>query len=848
VKIALPPSASTLVMLAALVSPTLAQTPQPVLSTDAISPARFVSAHGQRALLMGYSGAGLEAWTYPFQLFTNYRLQIVPAGATSAIDADAILQRIEVRPDSTTRIYVGPDFTVREQLYVPLDQPGVILSYQVEGRRAIDLRVTFLPVLDLMWPAGVGGQDLRWSDPLSGYEVWQATTGYRAIIASPQAIAHSDVVNSTHREDFTQSVLLRPSHGAAEVFATLEEASAPDGSALRTLQQQEPTLRAASLAHIEAVLAHGIQIHTPDENLNRAIENSRLALDEAWVCNPRIGCGETAGYGPSRPMRRPQYAWFFAGDGMVATEALLATSDTDRARDELNFILKYQNPANGMIWHEISQSAGFIDWAGKYPYMYVHIDLSFDFLSTVADYYLRTGDIDFLRHNWDHLAAAWSFCRSLVNPATALPQIPAGKEGGNEQDRMREDVGLSATWVSAADAFRQIALATGHNDEAAAASQAADAARKALAARYWNAQSGYWIAGFNVAGAPMTDQRAHPGLFGRGFIPAAQEDTALDRLAGSDFETDWGTRSMSSQSARFDPDSYAAGSVSALLTADTSEAFWRDHRPAIASSVFESLLPWLQLDSLGHVHEVAAGDVWHPQVESVPEQTWSSAGLLHAAIRGLLGIDVDAPQHRLTLAPHLDPHWGEVSIAQIAVGTAQVAATLDQKSGELDATFTAQGGNAHLTFAPEIPLGATAVHALVDEHATPVTLDQHDEDAHARVEIDLTHAPTHCRILYSGGVRISVPATYPALGAASRQVKLTAVHLAGHQLTLYADIAGQDDAFVDLQTPWKIEAVHGGAAARLDNDWYRVTFAASSASSQPGYAHRSLTIDLGPAR
>jgi hypothetical protein len=38
---------------------------------------RFAAAHGQRALLMGYSGMGLEAWTYPFQLFRSYRIQLL---------------------------------------------------------------------------------------------------------------------------------------------------------------------------------------------------------------------------------------------------------------------------------------------------------------------------------------------------------------------------------------------------------------------------------------------------------------------------------------------------------------------------------------------------------------------------------------------------------------------------------------------------------------------------------------------------------------------------------------------------------------------------------------------------
>ena len=65
-----------------------------------------------------------------------------------------------------------------------------------------------------------------------------------------------------------------------------------------------------------------------------------------------------------------------------------------------------------------------------------------------------------------------------------------------------------------------------------------------------------------------------------------------------------------------------------------AEAFWRDHRPETAASTWNSLLPWFRLDSLGYMHEVLAGNLFHPEVESVPEQTWSSAGFLHATGAG----------------------------------------------------------------------------------------------------------------------------------------------------------------------------------------------------------------------
>lgn len=837
------PGALLFVIISAAVVGQQPKGPELALTTEAVAD-RFVAAHGDRALLMGYSGLGLEAWAYPFQIFRNYRVQFLPEGSDGAIEGDTVLRRIEYRPDEIVRTYVGSDFRVRESLFVPLHQPGVILTYEVEGH-PVDIRATFLPVLDLMWPAGVGGQDLTWNQSLLAYAISERSTGFRALIASPQQIAHSQLVNNTLRQDLTQSMVVHPVEGHAQVFAALEDISATEGSGLLTLERGESQFQADWKEHIAAITAGGIEIQTPDAELNQAFLWSKLALDQAWVCNDRIGCGVVAGYGPSRGMRRPQYAWFFAGDGLVATKALLAAGENDRARAELEFVLKYQNKTNGMIWHEISQSAGFIDWAGKYPYLYVHVDITFDFLTTLATYYAESGDIAFLRDHWAQIAAAYAYCQSTVNPKTALPEIPAGKEGGNEQDRMSEDVGLSAAWAETATAFQKLATATGHSNDAEQAALESRAARQALAARYWDSKNNFWIAGFAENGKAMMDQRSHPELLGQGFFKTAQEESALDRLASADFQTDWGTRSMSANSAGYSPDLYGSGSVWALGTEEMTEGFWQDHRPQIALPIWKSLLAWFRLDSLGHMHEVLAGNLFHPEVESVPEQTWSSAGFLHATVRGLFGLEVDAPQHRMLLAPHLDPRWDKVSLQRISVGVAEVAAKIEHKPQELDVSIAATGGAVHVSFAPEIPLGATLVHASIAGRRIPVTEERHAQDEHARVELDIPAGNSvHCTITYSGGVQVVVPARQPAMGDDSVGLKLTGTHLEGKSLTLDADVFSQEEASIEVRTPWRIETVHGGSAAALNDGWTRLMFSSVGATGKPQYEHRTMTIEL----
>ena len=113
---------------------------------------------------------------------------------------------------------------------------------------------------------------------------------------------------------------------------------------------------------------------------------------------------------------------------MVATRALLAAGRYERAREELEFILKFQDRKTGMIWHELSQSAGALEWR-KYPYMFVHVDLSYDFLDVVAEYYSVTGDLAFVKKNWDALQSAYRYCQSLLDSKDGLPRIPGDKQG-----------------------------------------------------------------------------------------------------------------------------------------------------------------------------------------------------------------------------------------------------------------------------------------------------------------------------------------------------------------------------------------------------------------------------------
>lgn len=805
----------------------------------------FAAIKGERALVMGYAD-GLEIWAYPLQLVRDYRIGFRVAGQVATIAAAPLLQRVERNATETVRVYVGPDFVVRERVFVPSSLPGAIIRYEVDGRPDVRIEVAFAPSLDLMWPGALGGQSLGWDAARSGFVEREPLHGFNATIASAEIVERDATVNRTRPTDTLTRFVLAPVGPAggplgATVYIGSDDRDTPaDRSVVAAMKSGEARLQQDAADRAAKVLADSLTLTTPDEAVNKAFASAVLALDQAWVCNPALGCGVVAGYGPSRPGRRPQYDWFFAGDGLVAMQAMLDAGQYGRARDELDFIIRYQDRTTGMVWHELSQSAALIEWATKYPYMFVHVDISFQFLAGLDRYVRTTGDVAFARAHWASIAAAYHYCTSVIDAATGLPHIPPGKQGQNEQDVMRDDIRLSTAWIDAADGFARLARATGHGGPAADADSHAALARAAVARDGWDGERDFWLSGHTLAGAPIHSERPDAiGVLDQAVFPRARANVILDRIASPEFVTDWGVRSLSAAAPDYDPNRYGSGSVWALGTAGVAGTLWRQHRPEAAWGIWHGLVAWDTLDSAGHLHEVLAGDLFHPEFESVPEQTWSSAGLVSSAVGGLLGLEVRGQAVRL--APHLPPQWPRVAVTNVRAGAATLDFAINRDTRGLTLTVVNYGEAAPVEFAPMVPLGATVGGATVDGTAIGATAERHAHDQHAAIHFTARHGTTRTRIDYTGGVDVAVVDPPPAPGDASRNPRIVGATVAGDTLVLDAWIGAAGASAIDLYTPWSPRTADG---ARLERSATvsRLVFDPPASGVTRGFTRRRVTV------
>lgn len=833
--------------------PAVAQTAfaDSALSLSSTATRRFVAAHGRRSVVMGYPQNGLEVWAYPLQILAGYQIGFTPEGATTETDGRLLLSRVIEKPDSVVRIYAGPDYLVRETLFVPLNQPAAILSYEVKAQRPVNIDVHFAPVLNLMWPGALGGQSAEWFQNVPGYLLSEPAHGLSAVVSSPEIVSHDVPVNSASPPEKKLSFAVRPraSTGAAAlatVYIALLDTKHGDATAsVRALAGQKTAMEAEAAAHYHELAQHALRIQTPDEEVNSALAWSEVALDQAWVCNPQLGCGEVAGYGPSRPERRPQYDWFFAGDGLVAVNALVSVGEYARAREELEFIAKYQDAKSGMVWHELSQSAGYIDWS-KYPYMFVHVDITFDYLIGVARYVAVSGDTKFATEHWPSIASAWSYCRSLISASDHLPHIPSGKEGGDEQHRPADDLGLSTSWVAAARSFAELARETGHAAMADEAMRENQLASQSVAAHYWDESQKFWIDGHTATGEPIFTRHSGPGAaITEKIFSLQQKDELLDQIASAKFQTDWGVRGTATDSSIYDPWSYATGSVSALHSANTAAMFWPEHRPDTAWPLWRAILPWNTLDALGHLHEVLAGNFYREQTESVPEQTWSSAGLLDAAVRGMLGIEVHGVTNSAAFRPHLPAEWSGISVDNLRLPHSVLALGMTQSIDGVDLEIKDEGVATALLFEPQIPLGAVVSGAECAGHAVPAKVERFAGDEHVRLEVQAPSGSSRCHFSFSGGVAVIPPQVTSQVGDSSAGMKVIRVQLEGRKLSVDADVSSAGDAVFRIRTSWKATVATGATLHSLGGDVYEVRMQIPPSDETGGtYSRAHAEIDF----
>ena len=719
----------------------------PLLLRGDARPNEYLASAGRRAIAMGTESGSLELWTWPIKWLHDFELQFRVPKYTEPLRGRDVAQSVTVRPEGVTIDYAYETFTVRQTIFAALDDPAVIMLLEVDAIRPMEIVATFRPDLHFAWPASLGGQYIAWNAGAKAFVFSESRRKVNAFLGSPAVTKASDVPAhmlaaappqftigvGSDAERYTEPRLGEPPGGNVNIHQAylpivLAGGEMPRDSAraLYDRLQQPGAARAEwekRQAHYAALRATTLRVTTPSPLLNEAFEWAKVNLDESMVCNPDLGCGLVAGYGLSGSASdRPGFGWFFGGDASINSFAMSPVGQGDLVRDGVfRFFAKYQR-ADGKITHEISQGAGKVDWFGAYPYAFYHGDTTPFWVLAFGEYFKQSADTSTVRALWPNVRKAYEWSRKADSDGDGLMENTIAGAGalevGDLQAGIVSDVYLSGVWIAALERFARLAEVM---KEPALAMEARTIRKKALATleqKLWLPGPGQYAFAVLEGGQVNENLTAWPAtaMAFDVFDPVRGAEMAA-RLASDEIMTDWGARPLSARSSLFDPLHYNNGAVWPFVTGWVSLAQYRYHNAPAGRFALEAIARTGFDHSLGRNPEVISGRVYKPLDTAVPHQFFATSMVITPLVRGLLGIDVDAPAGRVTLAPHLPAEWDSVRVDNLALGSDRLSYVVRRSGRTLLAEVWRTAGDAgrpiDVTFAPALPVGAEGITTMV---------------------------------------------------------------------------------------------------------------------------------------
>ncbi|MCU1451659.1 MAG: amylo-alpha,6-glucosidase [Acidimicrobiales bacterium] len=219
-----------------------------------------------------------------------------------------------------------------------------------------------------------------------------------------------------------------------------------------------------------------------------------------------------------------------------------------------------------------------------------------------------------------------------------------------------------------------------YGDKAAAARLRDEAGRLAdlLEERFWWEDEGTYYLGLDGDKRPIESVTSNPGhlLWANAVVPERAERVCR-RLLADDLWSGWGIRTLSDGHPAYNPFSYQLGSVwphdNAICAAGFRNYGLDAEAARVARAIFEAA-DRFQSRRLPELFSGLARDPGGFPVQylgaNVP-QAWAAGSVVHL-ITALLGIEADAPHHRVVLRPGLPGWLDEVALANLRVGDAVV--------------------------------------------------------------------------------------------------------------------------------------------------------------------------------
>ncbi len=808
-------------------------------------PSAYFDKAGRKFVILGAESGCFEAWAYPLKILRDFEFSFLVGTSSRPIPGGAIVRSVSVTPAVTTLTFVYQSFTIQASFLTPVDDPGAVILLAVDTTEPLTIICGFLPVLQPMWPAGLGGQYASWDKELRAYLISEPTRQNHGFVGSPAAepVSYTPAHMLSDRPNEFKIVISNPAETESRFIPVVLAGGRGDRQAvkevyLRLAADPESYYRKTE-SHYRRLRESLPQLRTPEKALNLALEWAKVAFDNLLVDNPDLGLGMVAGLGVSGTSGRPGFGWFFGGDAFLNSFCLSGLGAFSTVRDVLAFNRRWQRE-DGKMAHELSQSAGLIPWFKDYPYGYIHADTTPLYIAAVHDYWRLSGDTAFVREAWPSLTKAFDWCLATDEDGDGLMDNRRAGLGALEFGSLTDiqtDIFLAAAWCRAAQAMEKLAAAAGDETYAGRARPAALKAAASFRTKFWDEEKGFYCYAFNAEGQRVLEPTPW-SAFGL-FWGLGEEDKArrtLARLNRSDMMTDWGVRMMSSASPYYEPLNYNYGAVWPFLTGWVAAALFRNDFNLPGYIALMANVQHTFDNALGEVAELFSGhqNIW--PAEAVAHQGFSTGGVVLPLIKGLLGLDGDAAAKVISFEPRFPAWWPAASVQGVRLAEASFDLSYFRKDVGLRIEVRSREAKGWtMALSPALGPAVRVRRARLNGKEIPFHEVRTERAARAEVRFSLS-GEDRVDFVLKPAVEVVPPYVFSETGDLSRGLRI--IDLTGNEnrLELLLEGLAGESYYLSLQNSHLVDSVKGAA---LDKGRLKITF---PAAAKPGYVEQKVVL------
>jgi glycogen debranching enzyme len=777
----------------------------------------YCESSGLRTTMMGKERGGLdEVWVHPLRAFMNYSVSVILKG--SEIKLNDLNPKITVRPEATIRNYNVDGLKAAETLCASRNLPSGIVNYKIISDKPSKIKIKFEVDNRVMWPYDEdfpGKYYVLKNEMNNSVEIKSGDNSIGSIFGLDMKCTSDIKVLDTKAN--TKYVQIEFTADIPEgvnnfnfVFASSNESAAATEKYYRKTIAGIPAVYKENVDYYKELFSRKTVIETPDKEFNDAYKWALAGVDKFFIYTYPLGSSLMAGLGTTergwdggqKINGRPGYAWYFGRDSEWTSLALLDYGDFEKVKSVLEFLGKYQD-LTGKIFHELTSSnAVHYDAADATP-LYVIL---------MGKYLDATGDIAFVKQEWNKIKKAIDFCYSTDTDKDGLIEntnVGHGWVEGGKIYGAHVTFYLVGLWASTLEYGSKIAAAISKSDLAVSYKNDCEKVKNIIERDFWNNESKFYNDGKNIDGSfspTKTIQVTVPFYFDS--TNPSKSAECVKELFGNDYTTNWGARIIGETNPLFNPRAYHYGSVWPLFTGWAALA---EYKYGYSLQGFQHVMNNLLIYKnwgLGYVEEVLNGIEYKP-AGVCSHQAWSESMSLQPLLEGMIGVKPDKLSNILNISPQMPAGYSWVNVNNIPFGNKKISMNYKVQNGTAEYILTSQSGAAiNVTMSPKLVLGSQIKRVLVNGK------EKEYQIKNGKIEFKFIHnGNSEIKIETAGGIALQPIISHPNENEKPYGTRILDENLSENQYTIDLEGIPEMTQKLTLLTDRIIKRISGGVIA-----------------------------------